>query len=517
MPFPLFTRPARAHGEGRTARAAAALQNEARLFAYASGNFGKGLVFSGADVTILFLLTDLLELSAMAAGTLMLVALVGDLVFDVLAAMLVIRLRRSGKGYRWLVSVGAIPCGTAFAVLYAMPVADVRQGWMLAFAMLAFRGAYALVDVPHNALMAQMTCDSRTRGRVSGYRLLFSTASALAVALVLAPLVQKAGHDGGFGALAITGAGAGILFTLTMTICAMASRGGADRKADTGASQDGIAIPIGNRLVMGMGLLAVLTGFAVPTFGRMMLYVGTYVVDRPDMVGTLLLALTLGQFVGVLAWTPLTAWIDKSRLLAVGHGFSAMGIILFGLCLGEPTVLPTCAGLIGFGLASVFMLPWGLLADTVDFVAWRHGRQFETGLFAFYLVVVKASGAASTALIGWSLSWLGYVPGTGQTALVETGMVVLGLGIPLAGCLSAVVLLRHFDIGHVRHDRVLAALSRTSMRAKRQSGAEPVSGLKRGLVKSNGEGTTGAGGAALSVQARQSMSRSIPAPAAVRS
>lgn len=471
--------------------AIAPLLNEARLFAYASGNFGKGLLFAGADVTILFLLTDLLDLSALAAGTLMLVALLGDLVFDLLAAALIIRLRRSGKGYRWLVVAGAVPCGIAFALLYAMPLAGAREGWILAIALLAFRGAYAVVDVPHNALMAQMTCDSRARGRVSGYRLLFSTVSALAVAMVLAPLVQKAGRDGSFDDVAMTGAIAGMLFTLTMVMCAMASRGGSDPNREMAPSRDGICVPLSNRLVVGIGLLAVVTGFAIPTFGRMMLYIGTYVVNRPDIVAPLLLALTLGQFAGLVVWTALTTRIDKSRLLAIGHGFSALAIIGFGLCLGQPPILPVCAALIGFGFAAVFMLPWGLLADTVDFVAWRHGRRFETGLFAFYLVAVKASGAAATALIGWSLGWLGYVPGTDQTASVELGMLVLGLGIPLAGCLSAVALLRHFKIGHARHALVLAALSRRSRRAQRPFLA---------------------GGAALSARAH-----SLFAPAAVRS
>lgn len=495
-----------------------ALGREGRLVAYSSGNFGKGLVFAGADLTILFLLTDLLGLAAAEAGTLMLVALAGDLVFDLLAARLVIRMRQAGRGYRWLVMAGAVPCGIAFAVLYAVPAWSAREGWLLACALLVFRGAYAVIDVPHNALMAQMTSDSRARGRVSGYRLAFSTASSLAVAMVLAPLVQQAGRDGAFGTLAATGIVAGALFTLTMVVCTLTSRGGADPRRDGAAAQDGISIPLRNRLVAGMALLALLTGFSAPTFGRMMLYIGTYVVGRPDLVRTLLLAVALGQFIGVLAWTALTGRVDKSRLLALGHAVTALGLVLFGLCLGRPEALPVCAAVTGFGLAGVFMLPWGLLADTVDFVAWRHGRRLETGLFAGYLVAVKASGAASTALIGWLLGWLGYVPGIGQTSAVEAGMLALGLGVPLAGSLAAVVLLRRFDIGHDRHGRVVAALSRRAVRSgAAQSGAEPVSGLNRGLAKSSGEGTTLAGGAALSAQARQSMSRSIAAPAEVLS
>ncbi|PND71741.1 sugar:proton symporter, partial [Escherichia coli] len=49
------------------------------------------------------------------------------------------------------------------------------------------------------------------------------------------------------------------------------------------------------------------------------------------------------------------------------------------------------------------------------------------------------------------------------------------------------------------------------------AGAEPVAGLNAGLEKSSGAGVICAGGRALSVHARWSMSRSMAAPAAVRS
>ncbi|SEI66433.1 glycoside/pentoside/hexuronide:cation symporter, GPH family [Sphingobium sp. AP50] len=485
---------------------------EGRMMAYASGNFGKALVFGGADLTILFLLTDVLGLGGTTAGWVMLAALCGDLVFDLVAARLVIRLRHAGKGYRWMVAIAATPCALAFALLYAMPVLGARQLWMLAAALLVFRGAYAVIDVPHNALMTQVTSDSRARGRVSGYRLFFSTASALIVATILTPLVQQAGSAQAFDQLALTGAVAGGLFAVTMMLCAWTSGGGQSRPVRPSAEQDGIRVPLRDPMVIGMGLLALLTGFAAPAFGRMLLYIGSYVVHRPDLVATLLLALTAGQFAGVLLWTAMTGRFSKSLLLAMGHGVCAAGLVAFSLCLSWPVALMACAAVIGFGLASVFMLPWGLLADAVDVVEWRHGRRFETGLFAFYLVVVKASGAASTSLIGWTLGWLRYVPAQPQAVTVQAGMLGLGLGIPLVGSLAAILLMRRFDLGHARHGRLLFALDR-----RRQSGADPVSGLKRGLVKSSGDGEILAGGLALSAQARQSMSRSMAAPAAVRS
>lgn len=481
------------------------------MLAYASGNFGKALVFGGADLTILFLLTDVLSLRGDVAAGVMLFAVLGDLLFDLLAARLVLRWRAAGRGYRWTVAFAALPCGAAFALIYAMPALGLRRAWMLALAILVFRGAYAVVDVPHNALMAQVSRDSRARGRVSGYRLFFSTASAFAIAGILTPLVQQAGRARHFDALAVTGIGAGLVFALTMLLCVRASgaRGAGDVVPPLRG--DRIAVPLRDPMVLGMGTLALLTGFAMPCFGRMLMYLGTYVMARTGAVTLLLAAMTLGQFAGVLGWTALTHRFAKSRLLAAGHGVSALGLLAFGLSTAWPAGQIAGAVLIGVGFASVFMLPWGLLADAVDIVEWRHGRRYETGLFAFYLVLVKASGAASTAMIGWVLGALGYVPGAVQAEGVRIGMLGLGVGMPLAGALLAMLLLRRFTLDHGRHAALLAAL------ARRQAGAEPVSGSNFGLEKSSGPGVTLAGDTELSAQARQSMSRSIAAPAAVRS
>ncbi len=433
---------------------------ETRLIAYSSGNFGKNLVFSGADLTFLYLLTDLFGFSGTKLGMLMLVALAGDLVFDLLAAILVIRLRRSGRGYRWMIVAGSLPGGLAFSLLFAMPAMGIERAWILAFALLVFRGAYALIDVPHNALMTRISADSRARGRVSGYRFFFSSASALTVASILTPAVQAAVHAHDLPSLALTGAVAGCLFTLTMIACGLAS----DRRSSVpdavmAHDGDGIDVPLRDPLVLAMAAIGVITGFAMPAFERMLLYLGTYVIERPELVTTLLLAKTLGQFLGVAVWTPLAGRIDKHRVLAAGHAISIVGFVLFGLVIDKPQLLPACALLMGFGLSCVFMLPWGLLANSVDFVALRHGRRFETGLFAFYLVVVKASGAASSVVIGLALGWLGYVPDAEQAADVKAGMLALGLGVPVLGSLAAVVLLARMGMGHERHERVLAALA----------------------------------------------------------
>lgn len=64
------------------------MYGETLLIGYASGNFGKNLVYAGFDVTLLYLLTDLLKIPASAAGQLLAVVFAGDLVFDIAAGYL---------------------------------------------------------------------------------------------------------------------------------------------------------------------------------------------------------------------------------------------------------------------------------------------------------------------------------------------------------------------------------------------------------------------------------------------
>ena len=95
------------------------------MLAYSSGNFGKALVFSGADLTILFLLTDVLGLSGARAAGLMLFAVMGDLVFDLAAARMVLRGRAAGRGYRWMVALAAVALVAPLGSWYLAGVAGV--------------------------------------------------------------------------------------------------------------------------------------------------------------------------------------------------------------------------------------------------------------------------------------------------------------------------------------------------------------------------------------------------------
>ncbi len=434
------------------------LSRDRHLIGYSAGNFGKNLLLGSVDVTLLFLLTDLLGVPPQQVSLLMAVVFCGDLLLDLGAGLLASRAQNHGIGYRRLIVLGTLPCALAFALIFSLPLMGHPSLALIGGAILLFRAAYAIIDVPHNSLLARIASDSRARGRASGYRTVFSSAAGVVIATVAVPLVGSAGRHAGASLLALLGVAGGLLFCGAMLLAAWSSREesqaaglGLSRKART------VFLPQLDRLFAAMALIAVVTGFAVPVFGKMMLYIATYAWHQPALAGRVLFMLTLGQFAGAVWWIFMLRYHDKTQLLAVSHGMALGGIALFALAGAEPVLLMATAALIGVGFGGIFMLPWGILADVIDFAEFRHRERRETATFATMLVILKAGAAASAAVIGWTLAALGYVPGVAQPPAVVQGMQWLAFGVPALGSVLAVLTLRRLAIGHQAHARVLRA------------------------------------------------------------
>jgi GPH family glycoside/pentoside/hexuronide:cation symporter len=436
------------------------LSRDRHLIGYSAGNFGKNLLLGSVDVTLLFLLTDLLGVPPQQVSLLMAVVFCGDLLLDLGAGLLASRAQNHGIGYRRLIVLGTLPCALAFALIFSLPLIGHPSMALTCAVILLFRAAYAVIDVPHNSLLARIASDSRARGRASGYRTVFSSAAGVVIATVAVPLVGGSGQhaDAGAGLLAWLGVAGGLLFCGAMLLAAWSSRE-EPQAAGLGAPRKvrAVFLPQLDRLFAAMALIAVVTGFAVPVFGKMMLYIATYAWHQPALAGRVLFMLTLGQFAGAVWWIFMLRYHDKTRLLAVSHGVALGGIALFALAGAEPVLLMATAAFIGVGFGGIFMLPWGILADVIDFAEFRHRERRETATFATMLVILKAGAAASAAAIGWTLAALGYVPGVAQPPSVVQGMQWLAFGVPALGSVLAVLTLRRLAIGHQAHARVLRA------------------------------------------------------------
>ncbi|HEY2402127.1 MAG TPA: MFS transporter [Steroidobacteraceae bacterium] len=440
-------------------------KRELRFVRYASGNFGKNLVWSTADLTLLFILTDLIELPTSSAALLMTIAFAGDLVFDVLAGAISAQVKAYSTGIRRLITFAAIPCGVAFMLLYALPWWGENRLWVIAALVLVFRATFAVVDLPHYAMIASITSDSRARGRTAGYRSFFSNISSLIIATAVVPLVERSARTGNAGHLAAFGVCAGILYCLVMASAAMAGiRAPPDSRSSQRVPSLRLSIPKLAPLFWAMLPIAVTMGFAVPMFSRTAIYYATYVLERPAAASQILTAITIGQFGGVVVWTSAIRYFDKTKLLIASLASTLVTLCLFAASAPNQIAMLVSATLMGIALLGVYMLPWGILPDVVDFCELRQGYRQETTCFAVFLVVHKASGAAASGLIGWVLAITGYAPGAQQSHPVVGAIGFLSFGVPIIGALVAIATLLPLNIGHRRHAAAIRKLAfRNSM------------------------------------------------------
>ncbi|NOW44995.1 GPH family glycoside/pentoside/hexuronide:cation symporter [Novosphingobium sp. SG751A] len=440
------------------------LRSDLPLIGYSSGNFGKNLVLSTFDVTFVFVLTDLLRIPPREVGILMLIVVLGDLVFDFVAGYLAAWAGARGFGYRGMIALGALPCAATFTALYSLPALGLRSFAVIAMTLLAFRATYAIIDVPHNVLIARVASDSRARGRASGYRLLFSTLASLSIAAFMIPAVVNVAHTASFSHLAALAASAGSSFCLALWVAAWSSSTGYSVPKQSIVSA--ALMPKLDGLMLGMFAIALTTGFAMPMFSRTLIYFSTYVLEVPGVSSRLLLALTVGQLPGVILWTYLIRHAEKTQLLAISYIVASIGLLIFAVSGSNALLLTGTAVVIGVGLAGVFMLPWGILADIVDVAEFRHRERRETATFASMLVILKAGAAAGSGVIAFVLGSLGYRVGIEQSAQAQIGIQSLAIGIPLVGAFGALLVLRHLAIGHDRHARIIRVLNYRRSRHK---------------------------------------------------
>jgi GPH family glycoside/pentoside/hexuronide:cation symporter len=438
----------------------AVVRHDRHVIGYAFGNFGKAIMLGSVDVALLYLLTDIIGIAPGRVSLLMMIVVAGDLVFDLFAGFVAARAERHGIGYPRLIALFAVPCGLAFGAIFSLPLLQASGLAVIATLILFLRCAFAIIDVPHNSLLARVTSDSRTRGRASRYRTIFSSAAAVCVACVVAPLMRSAAGDVATVRLAWLGAAGGVLFAGALLLAAWCSR------LAQGATplcpghlhvrrwSPAALCPAPDRLFAAMAALALVTGFAMPMFTKTFLYLCTYVLKSPAFAGQVLLVLALSQMLGAAFWITLVRRWDKTTLLSMSHGVAAAGITLFAAAGENRVALLAWSVLIGIGFAGVFMLPWGILADIIDFCEFRHRERRETVWFSTILVLLKCGGAAALATIGWVLGQLGYAPGAPQTESVTLGMKALAFGVPVAGSIAAILILRHVRIGHALHARV---------------------------------------------------------------
>ncbi|MBC2663502.1 MFS transporter [Novosphingobium flavum] len=416
-----------------------------RQLGYASGNFGKSLMWTSLDYLQLFYLTEVAGIPVGWAGAIILLSLLWDGAINPFIGYWIDRRASAGLDYRPFLRWAPVASGIGFVALFWLPSeqAATNAAYLLV-AMLGFRTAYALLDVPHNALLAHMPVTSAMRMRLAGMRFFFSSLGGLIVATLVAPQFVKTDPASVGGSLLMMAAIAAVLLCLTIWLSLGPSR---LAMAERGLGHEAInpakflkAILRNKTAVLYLALAAIFAA-TTPLFAKILPYLLQYVRREPDLLPILLASLTIGQLIAMPIWTCL---LVRVKSLAIGLitlvGLASTFVLTFWLKQSPLAIIVLATWLLGFFLGGAIQIIWGLAGDVADRIAEEARIRVDGGLLAFLTLVQKAAIGLGAVVAGFALEASSFKTGAMQGLPALRIIEVLSLFVPAGGAIAAAIL-----------------------------------------------------------------------------
>src|SRR3954470_7853286 len=382
---------------------------------YAVGDAAANFVFQSLIIFQLSFYTDTFGLTAVAAGTLLLVARCADAFFDPLFGILADRTNtRWGKFRPWIIAT-AVPYGIMAVVAFSTP--DVGHFGKLVYAYATYLGlmlVYSANNLPYSALSGVMTGDLNERTSLSSYRFFLAISASFVIqAITPGILTRVSGSEHwtphafqivmmGFGALSV------VFFVITFFTTRERIVPPADQKhASIGQDLAGL---VRNGPWVALFALTLLVFITLAMRGGTMAYYFEYYVQRKDLFGWFNGASQGASLVGILFSKPLAIRFGKRNVFIAGLAATAVltaAFMFFGP--GQITLMFTTEVVRSLAYGFTIPLLWAMMADVADYSEWTTGRR-ATGIIFSAIVFGLKAGLGFGGAIGSSLlAAYGYV------------------------------------------------------------------------------------------------------------
>lgn len=393
------------------------------ILAYGLAHGGKTLLWTASDLYFMFYMTEVCRVSpsrtGLAIGLSFLVAAAVDRALgDVLARRL--RTAAAVAQMQLLGAAGSAVALVLFALAAFLPVELRFAAAILSLCLL--RLAYAVLDVPQNALIALAAADEHERGRLTAARNLAGGLARTLLAASFVPLMYGRAQE----------VHAQRFLSLVLLLAAFVVIGAFLLSRRLRSSTAFAAAPAaGTQAAAAPLLLGMMFVFAAVTtaFNQIEPYVAARVVDDRRTGIAFMAAIALGQAVSQPLWLARARRAAPSGLLVEAQIVAASSGVLLAL-------LPLTA--IANGLA--IGLVYGVGTGGVMFALWTGIARTATGAEALarigrFTAVAKLGQGLAIILAG---AWLAQSGAADGTPTVGQMAAVVILGMALLGALAAV-------------------------------------------------------------------------------
>jgi glucuronide carrier protein len=384
---------------------------------YAAGDAANNLAFSMSSFFLLIYYTDVVGISAAAAGTLFLVIRIWDGFADIFAGRVVDRtMTRWGKFRPFFIFAGP-PVLLLSVATFTLPGMVDGDGTKLLVAYLTYGLlglAYSLVNIPYGSLAAAMTQHPGERAKLASFRMIGTAVTTIMLAFVVAPQVQRfRGDPDGFQqSLLITTSIFVVIGVALYLFLFSTARETVQRDVAHVSTRQSFTTLKGNKPLIMLCLASLSFLTALFSLQTVQVYYARDVLGNANLL-TLLTVLSVGSIFIVAPLVPrLVRAIGKKRAFL---SFAVLGVLAgVGISLSPPStpwVSMVFFGLMGVCTAGVNTLMWALEADTVEFGEWKTGVRTEGITYALFSFTRKLGQAVGGAVAAYAIAWGGYIGG----------------------------------------------------------------------------------------------------------
>jgi len=406
---------------------------------YGFGDAASSMFWKIFGMYSLFFYTDVLGITAAAAGTMFLVARLWDSFFDVFVGIISDRTKSRYGKYRPYLLWFAIPFAVMGAITFFAP--DFGQTGKLIYAYVTYSLmmiVYSMINVPYASLLGAISSDPTERNSLSSYRMSFAFIGSFVTFMLLQPLIdffsKTFGNEGVAQATQaaensistspvgwVMGVGAiGMICVILFLLCFSWTK---ERVVQI-ESEENISIKkdLKDLFQNAPWWILVATGLAALLFNAVrdsvaIYFFRDYVQSNYKMAGTgwdmTTIYFLVGQaanLIGVMAAPSISKKYGKKRTYMIAMLMAGILSTGFYFIPNDITWILIFQFMISIFAGYVLPLLWSMFADIVDHQELLTGRRATGLIFSSSSMSQKLGWALGSAMSGWILAVFHYMP-----------------------------------------------------------------------------------------------------------
>ena len=442
---------------------------------YFLGDFGNCMSFAMSSSFLLMFYTNVVGITAAAAGTLFFVARIWDAFTDPMMGVLCDKIfakrlaKYKGKADKFrpfLLSGSFLVVASAILMFFVPGSLSAGQKLAWAYATYILWGmCYTYINIPYGSLASVMTQDPAERASLSVARGLGGTLGNMIPRMVVPMILSAFATNQAKGYLvAMTVLGAVGLVSYLITYATVEEHVKMAVVENDPSQKVGIITYL-KLLSKNRPFIAVCIASLGMLFGMMMnmSMMAYYFSDNLNNMRAMGIATVISMLPGILLAPFLSRLVRRFYVKKVVSVSSLLAAISYAAILFFPSNLWIYIVLSGIG--GLFMnipstLVYGMVSDCIDYNQYICGERQEGAIYGSYSFVRKMGQALAGLIGGAGLTIVGYQAGAAQSASTLFGIKFLTVGAPAIGLIIAYIGFRFiWNLTPEKQEEVFAAIS----------------------------------------------------------